>query len=145
MYLVIYWFLLCFLNFMLLWYWLLFFLLVVCLYKLMIYKKYLSVFDRMFKCFLKRFKCFLKIFKFFFMFWNFVVNVCLCYFVYIFCIKYYFLINNVYFCICVIKRVLNIYMVKDLLIFDYIFEVSWEVCNKVGGIYIVLFIRVNML
>ena len=26
-------------------------------------------------------------------------------------------------------------MVKDLLTPDYIFESSWEVCNKVGGIY----------
>lgn len=29
-------------------------------------------------------------------------------------------------------------MVKELLVPDYIFEVSWEVCNKVGGIYTVL-------
>ena len=36
------------------------------------------------------------------------------------------------------KRVLIYYMVKDLLTPDYIFESSWEVCNKVGGIYTVL-------
>ena len=41
------------------------------------------------------------------------------------------------------KRVLNIYMVKDLLTPDYIFEASWEVCNKVGGIYTVLSTRAN--
>ena len=35
------------------------------------------------------------------------------------------------------KKSLNIYMVKDLLTPDYIFEASWEVCNKVGGIYTV--------
>ena len=29
-------------------------------------------------------------------------------------------------------------MVKELLTPDYIFEASWEVCNKVGGIYTVL-------
>ncbi|KAA6336352.1 hypothetical protein EZS27_015480 [termite gut metagenome] len=28
---------------------------------------------------------------------------------------------------------------------DYIFEVSWEVCNKVGGIYTVLSTRANIL
>ena len=28
---------------------------------------------------------------------------------------------------------------------DYIFESSWEVCNKVGGIYIVLSSRANTL
>ena len=32
-------------------------------------------------------------------------------------------------------------MVKDLLTPDYIFESSWEVCNKVGGIYTVLSTR----
>ena len=26
-------------------------------------------------------------------------------------------------------------MVKDLLTPDYIFEASWEVCNKVGNLY----------
>ena len=43
------------------------------------------------------------------------------------------------------KRVLNNYMVKDLLTPDYIFEASWEVCNKVGGIYTVLSTRANTL
>lgn len=28
-------------------------------------------------------------------------------------------------------------MTKELLTPDYIFEASWEVCNKVGGIYTV--------
>ena len=28
---------------------------------------------------------------------------------------------------------------------DYLFEVSWEVCNKVGGIYTVLSTRANIL
>ncbi|MCC8187995.1 MAG: glycogen/starch synthase [Bacteroides sp.] len=36
-------------------------------------------------------------------------------------------------------------MVKDLLTPDYIFETSWEVCNKVGGIYTVLSTRANTL
>lgn len=36
-------------------------------------------------------------------------------------------------------------MVKDLLSPDYIFESSWEVCNKVGGIYTVLSTRANTL
>lgn len=36
-------------------------------------------------------------------------------------------------------------MVKDLLAPDYIFEASWEVCNKVGGIYTVLSTRANTL
>ena len=30
-------------------------------------------------------------------------------------------------------------MAKELLAPDYIFEASWEVCNKVGGIYTVLY------
>lgn len=34
-------------------------------------------------------------------------------------------------------------MVKDLIKPDYIFEASWEVCNKVGGIYTVLSTRAN--
>ena len=34
-----------------------------------------------------------------------------------------------------------ILMTKDLLRPDYIFESSWEVCNKVGGIYTVLSTR----
>ncbi len=37
------------------------------------------------------------------------------------------------------------YMQKELLTPDYIFEVSWEVCNKVGGIYTVLSTRANTL
>ncbi len=36
-------------------------------------------------------------------------------------------------------------MGKDLLFPDYIFESSWEVCNKVGGIYTVLSTRANTL
>ena len=63
----------------------------------------------------------------------------------LFCIKYYFSKNNVYFCTRILKRVLIYYMVKDLLTPDYIFESSWEVCNKVGGIYTVLSTRANTL
>ena len=37
------------------------------------------------------------------------------------------------------------YMANDLLTPDYIFEASWEVCNKVGGIYTVLSTRANTL
>ena len=29
-------------------------------------------------------------------------------------------------------------MKKNLLLPDYLFEISWEVCNKVGGIYTVV-------
>lgn len=36
-------------------------------------------------------------------------------------------------------------MIDDLLTPDYIFEASWEVCNKVGGIYTVLSTRANTL
>ena len=36
-------------------------------------------------------------------------------------------------------------MIKELLLPDYIFESSWEVCNKVGGIYTVLSTRANTL
>lgn len=36
-------------------------------------------------------------------------------------------------------------MVKNKLLPDYIFESSWEVCNKVGGIYTVLSTRANTL
>ncbi len=36
-------------------------------------------------------------------------------------------------------------MISDLLAPDYIFEASWEVCNKVGGIYTVLSTRANTL
>ncbi|NDV59853.1 glycosyltransferase [Bacteroides sp. 519] len=36
-------------------------------------------------------------------------------------------------------------MINELLTPDYIFEASWEVCNKVGGIYTVLSTRANTL
>ena len=36
-------------------------------------------------------------------------------------------------------------MEQKLLTPDYIFEASWEVCNKVGGIYTVLSTRANTL
>ncbi|WP_321332250.1 glycogen/starch synthase [uncultured Bacteroides sp.] len=36
-------------------------------------------------------------------------------------------------------------MIKELLSPNYIFEASWEVCNKVGGIYTVLSTRANTL
>ncbi|MGN0280852.1 MAG: glycosyltransferase [Prevotella sp.] len=36
-------------------------------------------------------------------------------------------------------------MKKDIIMPDYIFESSWEVCNKVGGIYTVLSTRANTL
>ncbi|MGM9684714.1 MAG: glycosyl transferase, partial [Bacteroidaceae bacterium] len=36
-------------------------------------------------------------------------------------------------------------MSKKLLTPDYIFESSWEVCNKVGGIYTVLSTRAKTL
>ena len=36
-------------------------------------------------------------------------------------------------------------MLKDKLVPDYIFESSWEVCNKVGGIYTVLSTRAKTL
>lgn len=36
-------------------------------------------------------------------------------------------------------------MMKELLKPDYIFESSWEVCNKVGGIYTVLSTRAKTL
>jgi len=36
-------------------------------------------------------------------------------------------------------------MLKELLTPNYIFEASWEVCNKVGGIYTVLSTRANTL
>mgnify|MGYP001057035506 CR=1 FL=1 len=42
-----------------------------------------------------------------------------------------------YFC----AHILRLSMVKEKLIPDYIFESSWEVCNKVGGIYTVLSTR----
>lgn len=40
---------------------------------------------------------------------------------------------------------LNTYMEKSHLIPDYVFETSWEVCNKVGGIYTVLSSRAKTL
>jgi hypothetical protein len=36
-------------------------------------------------------------------------------------------------------------MANQLLLPDYIFESSWEVCNKVGGIYTVLSTRAKTL
>lgn len=36
-------------------------------------------------------------------------------------------------------------MIRELMTPDYIFEASWEVCNKVGGIYTVLSTRANTL
>ena len=36
-------------------------------------------------------------------------------------------------------------MIKDMLFPDYVFESSWEVCNKVGGIYTVLSTRAKTL
>ena len=36
-------------------------------------------------------------------------------------------------------------MTSDNLLPDYIFEASWEVCNKVGGIYTVLSTRAKTL
>lgn len=43
------------------------------------------------------------------------------------------------------KRVFRQNMVKKMLSPDYIFEASWEVCHKVGGIYTVLSTRANTL
>lgn len=43
------------------------------------------------------------------------------------------------------KNSLIDYMLKELLTPNYIFEASWEVCNKVGGIYTVLSTRANTL
>ncbi|KAA6341189.1 Glycogen synthase [termite gut metagenome] len=40
---------------------------------------------------------------------------------------------------------IRVSMTKKLLSPDYLFEVSWEVCNKVGGIYTVLSTRANTL
>ena len=39
----------------------------------------------------------------------------------------------------------SFFMIKDKLFPDYIFESSWEVCNKVGGIYTVLSTRAKTL
>ena len=38
-----------------------------------------------------------------------------------------------------------LYMKKGRMLPDYIFESSWEVCNKVGGIYTVLSTRAKTL
>lgn len=42
-------------------------------------------------------------------------------------------------------RLLQIFMKNEVLVPDYIFETSWEVCNKVGGIYTVLSSRAKTL
>lgn len=42
-------------------------------------------------------------------------------------------------------RFLQIFMKNEVLVPDYIFETSWEVCNKVGGIYTVLSSRAKTL
>lgn len=42
-------------------------------------------------------------------------------------------------------RITEFFMKKDMLFPDYIFETSWEVCNKVGGIYTVLSTRAQTL
>ena len=41
--------------------------------------------------------------------------------------------------------VIDVYMGKELIKPDYVFESSWEVCNKVGGIYTVLSSRAKTL
>ena len=41
--------------------------------------------------------------------------------------------------------VIHVYMGKELIKPDYVFESSWEVCNKVGGIYTVLSSRAKTL
>lgn len=41
--------------------------------------------------------------------------------------------------------VIHVYMVKELIKPDYVFVSSWEVCNKVGGIYTVLSSRAKTL
>lgn len=43
------------------------------------------------------------------------------------------------------QRITEFFMKKDMLFPDYIFETSWEVCNKVGGIYTVLSTRAQTL
>ena len=43
------------------------------------------------------------------------------------------------------QRIFNFFMKKERLFPDYIFESSWEVCNKVGGIYAVLSTRAKTL
>lgn len=42
-------------------------------------------------------------------------------------------------------RLLQIFMKKEVFVPNYIFETSWEVCNKVGGIYTVLSSRAKTL
>jgi len=65
---------------------------------------------------------------------------------YIFSIKSSFSINNAYFCTSLLKKSFKKhYMTNERLTPDYIFETSWEVCNKVGGIYTVLSTRANTL
>lgn len=44
-----------------------------------------------------------------------------------------------------LQRLLQIFMKNEQLKPDYIFETSWEVCNKVGGIYTVLSSRAKTL
>lgn len=44
-----------------------------------------------------------------------------------------------------LQATLNFFMKKENLFPDYIFESSWEVCNKVGGIYTVLSTRAKTL
>ena len=44
-----------------------------------------------------------------------------------------------------LQRLFNFFMNKERLFPDYIFESSWEVCNKVGGIYAVLSTRAKTL
>lgn len=46
---------------------------------------------------------------------------------------------------CNFAVVKNNFMNKNMLIPNYIFEISWEVCNKVGGIYTVLSTRAKTL
>ena len=50
------------------------------------------------------------------------------------------MIYELFFVILQPKTIIGIYldMVKTNSIPDILFEVSWEVCNKVGGIYAVL-------
>lgn len=43
------------------------------------------------------------------------------------------------------QRLLQFFMKNERLVPDYIFETSWEVCNKVGGIYTVLSSRAKTL
>ena len=45
----------------------------------------------------------------------------------------------------IFARNIKLFMKRDILFPDYIFESSWEVCNKVGGIYTVLSTRAKTL